>query len=185
MDEKKPEVIFKTTIRGVGSVSYRMPKNDEFSVYELSSENEQYALEYYLLARLSYFKNMHHGYMMNSFWCIEHLLLSILVYQLDKKEGLKEIRGYHSLTNYWSEVKNILGDSQTRQYTQFDSFIGVVMGYWDSRYPSVNEKLEMTTTNKPAPIQLGEDGPKIKHGRVSYIDIDSFDHFFNFLSLTY
>lgn len=173
-------VVFKTTIKGGGSVGYRFPVSEEFEPIVLSSEYGRHALEYYLLGRQAYFHKMQHGYLMNCFWCVEYLLLAVLALKITQKDDLKKLGGYHSLTSYWGEVKKILNVEDKKAFIQFDAFISLVQGYYSSRYPTSNNSMEITATGKPALTRHGEEGDLIKPGKVTYIDIDKFDHFVNF-----
>ncbi|MCU7797614.1 MAG: hypothetical protein KZQ75_10830 [Candidatus Thiodiazotropha sp. (ex Myrtea spinifera)] len=180
MSDDDFKVVFKSTINGGGTVGYRFPVPKELEPIVLSSEYGRHALEYYLLGRHAYFHRMQHGYLMNCFWCVEYLLLAILVLKITQKDELKNLGGYHSLTSYWGEVKKLLNVEDNKAFIQFDSFISLVQGYYSSRYPSSNSGMEMTTTGKPAQTRHGEDGNLIKPEKVTYIDIDKFDHFVNF-----
>jgi len=179
-DDNNFKVAFSSKIPAGGSVSYKIPVPKELEAISLKSDHERYAIEYYIASRFAYFKKLHSVYLMNCFWCVEHLLLAILVLRHRKKGDLKKLGGYHQITKYWPEVKDICGSDFTIGLDKFDNFISQVQGHFVHRYPSNPDAIEVIYTNKPPVTRLGENSPKVRHGTTTHLDINKLDHFVNF-----
>ena len=80
------ENVFTVTLKDGGSMSMSLPVPKELEQFHLSVENNKRAIEYYLLARYAYLHKMHSAFMINSFWAVEHLILSILILKIKEKE---------------------------------------------------------------------------------------------------
>lgn len=178
------EPILTATIKGSGNmnISFLVPK--ELEPFVLSNDHIKCAVEYYLLARYAFFHRMHFSFSINTFWAVEHLILSI--FSLNKM-GMKELEsiGFHSIFKYWNKAKNIIPNDASPVMNDFDSYIAKVQGYLVERYPyntPCKGKLTYSTERSPR-VNSGDDKSKKAQsfGKVVPISLDELDHFVNFM----
>jgi hypothetical protein len=175
------QTIFSSTLHGDGSMELKFPIPPKDVPYVLSCEHVYLAIEYYLLARYAYLHKMHTSFMINSFWAIEHLILSILILAMQDKRTLKEIGGNHSITKYWEFAKTMLPDKAVSM-KKFDAYIGKVMGFYSERYPKVVAKGKLTYTGKCPRVTKGDQNKAaVRFGKVAHLSLDELDHFVNFM----
>ncbi len=181
--DKDFKIVSSMRIKGGGQarVSYTLP--EELKHIGLSCENMDLTIQYYLLARYSFLHRMQSAFMINSFWAVEHAILSILVLTYKTKDELLEKFEPHKITKYWAEAKNLKGIDGMED---FDDYIGVVQGYFAERYP---EKNVLKLTHSAEKVQMfnhsdGSDKKEkelIKNFSKTYkLDIDALDKFINF-----
>ncbi len=174
------KTIISATLKGSGmSMQFPLPK--ELHSFSLSHENIHRAIEYYLLARYAFIHKMNSAFMINSFWAIEHLILSLLVFKVEGKEDLKSFGGYHAITSYWKETKEMLPDPESTAMSKFDNYIGKIQGYFSERYPVIQEKGKLQYTNKSPRITPGNENKTLKFGKVAHLCLDELDQYVNFM----
>jgi len=184
MSEKEEfEAIFTATLKNGGSMSMSFPVPEELESFALSIENIKRAIEYYLLARYALLHKMHSAFMINSFWAVEHLILSILIFKVKEKEQWKDLGGFHSITKYWEETKEMMPDEISSKMNQFDDYIGKVKGYFSERYPEISAGGKLIHTEKPPRVVPGGDksSKAMRFGKVAPLSLDELDHFVNFM----
>ncbi|MBI9046986.1 MAG: hypothetical protein JEZ06_21040 [Anaerolineaceae bacterium] len=180
-DDDNFETLISAELRGEGSMQISFPVPPKFEKFELSTNHVDHAIQYYLLARYAYFHRMNTAFMMNSFWAVEHLILSILVFKYDGKEDLKKLGGYHSVVKYWEEIKTFIPDA-AEIMGNFDGYLSAIQGYFSERYPGSSDikKLKLVYSGKkPAVLFRGK--KQNKFGKVASLNLDDLDHFINFL----
>lgn len=182
-DDDGFETIFSVSLKDGGSMSMSFPIPKEAEPFVLSVENNKRAIEYYLLARYAFLHEMHSSFMINSFWAVEHLILSILILRIKDKEELKRLGGFHSITDYWQEAKAMLPGEKSTSMSKFDNYIGKVKGYFSERYPEIATEVKLTHTRKSPRVVPGDDknSKVFKFGKVAHISLDELDHFVNFM----
>ncbi len=182
-EETKFKTIYSTTLMGDGEFSVSLPTPEHLKPLVLSQNNNEKAMEYYLLARYSFFHKMHSAYMVNAFWAVEHLILALLCLKYSDKDSLYKLGGFHSLTRYWREAKEIVGEEKALIMSAFDDYIGKVQGYFQERYPTVEENGKLQYTSKKARVVMGENpaSKAIRFGKVYKLELDELDHFVNFM----
>ncbi|MGR3178829.1 MAG: hypothetical protein ACUZ8E_12310 [Candidatus Anammoxibacter sp.] len=182
MNEKDGfKTILSATLKDGGSMSMSFSIPKELQPFALSYENIKRAIEYYLLARYAYFHKMDSAFMINSFWAIEHLILSLLIFKVEDKEELKSFGGYHSITSYWKAAKEMLPAPESTAMNKFDDYIGKIQGYFSERYPSIQEKGKLQFTGKSPRITLGSSNKVLKFGKVAHLSLEELDNFVNFM----
>lgn len=179
--EEEFKTLFSASLKQGGSISMSFPTPKELSPYTLSYENIDRAIEYYLLARYAYIHNMSSSFMINSFWAVEHLMLSILIFDIEKKEDLSNFGGYHSITNYWKKAKELQTGTTSQIMNRFDDYIGKIKGYFSERYPTINERCGLQYTSKYPKVTFNNTNKTVKFGKVAHLNIDELDHFVNFM----
>jgi len=107
MDEDGFQKLFSMHLKG-GSSNVKFPVPKELEILSSSLEHIDLSIEYYLLARYAHIHDMHASFMLNTFWAVEHLLLSILIFKYPTKEELSKSFQFHALTKYWEEVKELV-----------------------------------------------------------------------------
>ncbi len=185
----KPDNKFKTiqTLHLDGnSASVTFPVPPELEPMTRSIANIDLSIEHYLLARFSYFHRMERSYMINAFWAVEYLFLSILTFKYENLKALMESgMDLHNMNHYWKEIKTNLPNSEVQAMSQFDPFIGKIQGYYFERYQKDISKTKLTHTGKSPkvtePIGSEDDEKTIKFGKVQSLNIDELDHFVNFM----
>jgi len=177
------ENVFTVTLKDGGSMSMSLPVPKELEQFHLSVENNKRAIEYYLLARYAYLHKMHSAFMINSFWAVEHLILSILILKIKEKEDLKSLGGFHSITQFWKEAKEMLPGDKASKMSGFDDYIGKVKGYFSERYPEMPLNGKLTYTEKSPQVVTGNDKSKkaLTFGKVAPLSLNELDHFVNFM----
>lgn len=83
--------IMSAHLKNGGSMSMKFPIPEALHSVTLAFENTERSIEYYLLARYAYLHKMHSAFMINSFWAVEHLILSILILEITDIEELKKL----------------------------------------------------------------------------------------------
>ncbi len=174
------KTIISASLEG-GSMSMTFPLPEELQSFSLSHDNILLAIEYYLLARYAYLHDMNSTFMINSFWAVEHLTLSLLIFKVDDKEKLKEFGGYHSITSYWKEAKEMLPPKEKEAMCYFDDYIGKIQGYFSERYPTTSDKPKLKHTNKYPHVTPGNTTRFMQFGHVAQLNLDELDHFVNFM----
>lgn len=182
-DEVEFKTVFSTTLVGDGDFSASFPVPEHLKPLVLSQKNNERAIEYYLLARYAFFHKMHSAYMVNAFWSVEHLILALLCLKYNDKDSLRDLGGFHSLTGYWREAKELVGEEKASTMSKFDDYIGKVKGYFQERYPTTEENGKLQYTSKKARVVLGEnpDAKAAKFGKSYKLELDELDHFVNFM----
>ncbi len=184
MDDKDPfKTIASMTLEG-GSASMSFPTPKEHEPFVHAVEHVYLSIDYYLLARFAFLHRMHSAFMVNSFWAVEHLVLSILALHGESKEGLRELGGFHEIGKYWMKAKALLPGDMASLMDGFDDYVGKVRGYYSERYPKpVPKKCKLMHTSKIPRVVVGddEDGPTHKFGKVVPLSLDELDHFVNFM----
>jgi len=177
------ENVFTVTLKDGGSMNMSLPVPKELEQFHLSVENNKRAIEYYLLARYAYLHKMHSAFMINSFWAVEHLILSILILKIKEKEDLKSLGGFHSITQFWKEAKEMLPGDKASKMSGFDDYIGKVKGYFSERYPEMPLNGKLTYTEKSPQVVTGNDKSKkaLTFGKVAPLSLNELDHFVNFM----
>lgn len=178
------KTIVSTTLKEGGSASMSFPVPNELELFTLSLENVHRAIDYYLLARYAFLHRMHSAFMINSFWAVEHMILSILMAKMKTKGELKELCDFHSITQYWKEAKCFLPKEKSLLMNGFDDYVGRVRGYFDERYPKPTPATgKLSYTNKMPRVVVGsnESGKAQRFGKVASISLDELDHFINFM----
>lgn len=175
------QTILSSTLKDGGSMSMSFPVPEELQAFTLSLGNIERSIEYYLLARYAYFHKMNSVFMINSFWAVEHMILSILIFKVKEKEDLKDIGGYHSVTDYWNEAKEMLQDQESKAMSMFDNYIGKIQGYFSERYPVNQEKGKLQYTRKYPRITPGNSNKALRFGKVAQLSIEELDNFVNFM----
>ncbi len=166
------------------SISFPVPPELEPTVRSFA--NIDLSIEYYILARFGYFHKMERSYMVNGFWTVEYLLLSILALKYEDLEALKKEMKLHKLTQYWNEIKNLRSNPEEIEAMKyFDNFIGKIQGYYEERYQNDISKTKLTHTGKTpkvtAPTESGEKENSVRFEKVRPLNIDELDHFVNFM----
>jgi hypothetical protein len=167
---------------GSAQISFPVPKGKE--PIALSMNHERCGIEYYLLARYAFLHRMHFTFMMNSFWAVEHLLLSLLVFKFKTKDELFENLEPHAITKYWALLKSLVREEGSSVMGRFDGYVGRVRGYFDERYPKPTPgRGKLTHTSKKPPTVKGSDesGPAQRFGKVAPLSLGDLDHFVNFM----
>lgn len=176
------ETVLSTTLNDGGSMNMQLPVPKELEPFVLSYDNVKRAIEYYLLARYAFFHKMNSAFMINSFWAIEHVILSLLIFKVGDKEELKNYGGYHSITNYWKEAKKMLPVKESEAMSKFDNYIGKAQGYFSERYPSpVQEKGKLQFTAKSPRVTPGDSTKALRFSKVAHLSLDELDKFVNFM----
>ena len=157
----KPDDKFKTiqTIHLEGnSASINFPVPPELEPIVSSAANIDLSIEYYILARFGYFHKMERSYMINAFWSVEYLLLSILTLIYEDLDALKNEMGVHKITQYWTKIKSLRSNpEEIEAMSQFDNFIGNIQGYYDERYQKDLSKTKLTHTGKIPKVTIPTD----------------------------
>ncbi|MDG4813192.1 hypothetical protein P8629_09265 [Hydrogenovibrio sp. 3SP14C1] len=181
-DETSFKPLINMEISGDGSASVSFPLPERLKPSRTSMENKHKAIDYYILARYSFFHHMHDAYMVNTFWAIEHLILAILCFRYKDKNSLKML-GFHRLTKYWKEAKTLTDEENASNMERFENFIGNVQGFYNERYPTTNQNTKFAYTSPKARVVLGNNpNAKANNFDKSYkLDLDKLDHFVNFM----
>ncbi len=182
-DEDEFNTILTTSLKGGGSVKISFPVPEKVQPTVLSGENVERAIEYYLLARYAFFHNMNSAFMLNSFWAVEHLILSILVHKFKTKDEIMKIGGPHAITKQWNKAKRILSTQHASVMSRFDTFVGKVMGYFKERYPEVLDRGKLQFTGKMPRVNPNDatENRALQFGSVAELNLEHLDHFVNFI----
>lgn len=183
-DKDDFKTIVSATLRDGGSAAISFPVPGKLESFSLSVANVDRAIDYYLLARYAFLHRMHSAFMINSFWAVEHLILSILIPEIRTKDQLRERGEFHEITRYWNEAKGLVPEDRCSSMSGFDDYVGRVSGYFDERYPKPTPAQgKLTHTGKMPRVVSGggESGSAQRFGKVAPLSLDELDHFVNFM----
>lgn len=180
-DQTDKQTLF--TIRAHGTVKIEFPVPEEVVPITASGANINIAIEYYLLARYAFLHSMNSSFMINSFWAVEHLILSVLVFKYQTLPELQKEFEIHSIPKYWGKAKEIVEvkfPNWVSCMNKFDNYIADVMGYYNERYPTNSRKLKISHSGKSVQMKDGA-GNRINPDSNYRLDLDKLDHFVNFM----
>lgn len=175
------ETMFTVDLKGGGNTRFSFPLPPELQIFGVSKDFQEYSIEYYLLARYAYIHNMSISFIINSFWTVEYLLLSLLIFKYKDLSKLKSAIKLHDISAYWKEVKKIIGKEQADKMSHFDPYIANVKGYYSKRYPELNDMTEILTTAKKSAVRMELNGKAMKFNKSYKLEIDKLDHFVSFM----
>lgn len=179
------ESLMSITLQG-GSASIQFAVPDFLKPLDRSKKMLDLAVEYYILSRFSYFHHMERTYMLNTFWTVEYLFLSILSFEFESFQKLKDSFEIHNLSTYWKHIKEDESDkSKQAILSKFDGTISRIHGYYDERYQSKDSGEKITFQGKKVPkvkVATGDGNMKKKNKfpLVRPLNLDDIDHLFNF-----
>lgn len=183
-DRESSETLF--TVRTNGTAHLKFPVPPELEQYTQSCELTDQAIEYYLLARYAFLHRMHSSFMVNSFWSVEYLVLSILVFKYPTKEDLLRDHSSHDVHTYWNDAKklvSVVSADAADLMKKFDPYIGKVKGFFDERYPKKQRRIKVIHTEKNPAIQQGsgDAARRLKTGKIYPLNLNELDNFVNFM----
>ena len=175
--------LFSIKLKNGGTSRITFPLPEELQPIQQLYEFQSIAIEYYLLSRYSYFHHMFSTHLINSFWTAEYLMLSMLCIKYPDVSSLKDSFGekLHSLPAYWKEAKTIYSTFNKElvlKMEKFDPYVGVLQGYYDERYPKLQQKKKHIFTNS---AKVTSNDRNHKFDKSYPTKIDKFDHFVNFV----
>lgn len=157
-------------------ISFPLPES--LQLHQSSQGYLEHAVEYYILARYSYFHRMSYAFMVNTFWAVEYLCLSVLVFKYTKDD-----LNVHQLPDYWNMVKEMVSPPISKNMGKFNDYIGKVQGYFSERYGhQTPARGKLVHTGKQPKVTLGQESKKFSQfAKVAPLKLDELDHFVNFM----
>ena len=166
------------------NVRIEYPVPPEFEQYRLICDHSDQALEYYLLARYAYLHKMSRSFMINSFWAVEHFILSALIpkYDLKGKDDLRKFGGYHQIFKYWTALKKSALPEVALGLGRFDGYIATVQGYFLERYPTVRAGMVyLFMGERPQFSFVDEPARRVKFVKDAPLNLRDLDGFANLM----
>ena len=176
------EELFSMELKGGGSAGISFPVPDHLKIFTRSYDNVRQSIEYYLLARYAFLHDMQTSFMINTFWCVEHLMLSILCFKYEDQAALGGKFKYHDLPKYWDEAKSMSPEEYRDCMSGFDDYVGIVTGYYKERYPNDSNKIKLTASGKMPKFSVPGDVKKtVNFGKVMRTSLSGLDHYVSFM----
>lgn len=135
---------------------------------------------------MPFLHKMQSSFMINSFWAVEHLISSVLVFKYKNFNDLKNNFIPHDIVKYWDKVKEKFPKETIENANNFNNYISEVKGYYDERYPKVKNaiKAKIVRTGGNSQVFKHVGGKKkniIKFDKSYILNLDGLDYFVSFM----